>query len=178
VPNDRYANLTPGAVTAALRSFPRRYRTGLAPDATRSPDEIAALTTRDGRTVRQVLADTVEALVLLASSLERVLSSESSPTISDAAAGASVTADAAARESVPDLLAAIELWTMASSQRVTEAPSVDLLRTGTTSTQQKVNAIDIAREAVRVTAENLLTIQNATGRREEADADVDERDDD
>jgi hypothetical protein len=178
VPHDRYANLTPGAVTAALRSFPRRYRSALAPDATRSPDDIPALPTRDARTVRQVLADTVEALVLLASSLERVLSSESSPTISDAAIGAPVAADAAARESVPDLLAAIELWTMAIAQRVAEAPSVDLLRTGTTATQQKVNAIDIARQGVRVTAENLLTVQDATGRREEPDADDDEQDDD
>jgi hypothetical protein len=145
----------------------------LATDPTRSPDELVALPTRDGRTVRQALADTVETLAVLASSLDRVLSSTPNPTISDVAGGAPTAPGAAAAESVPDLLAAVELWTMAIAERLDRAPSADLLRAGSTSTKT-VSAIDVAREAVRVAAENLLSIENAIGRRVDVGVEQDE----
>jgi hypothetical protein len=174
VSRDRYANLTPGAVTAALRSFPRRYRAALTSDATRDPGAVGALATREGAAVRQVLVDTAKAVELLGSGLDRVLLSKGAPTLPPVASGARVSGVDPEDASLLDLVDQLEARLDAVADRLEDAPSADLLRFGTTTAGVKLTALDIAREAVRVTAENLRLVEHATGTDQSADEHGDE----
>jgi hypothetical protein len=162
VHQDRYANLTPGAVSAALRSFPRRYLAAFGADPTLEPADVAARTARDGHTVREGLADTVAALEQLAKAVERVLLT-AKPSLPGAATGERVH-DA---ETTPQPLAALATRLEAAAStlatRLDDAPAADLLRTGTAPSGAEVSALDIGRQAVRLTAEHLRAVEQALG---------------
>lgn len=159
--SDRYDDLNPGAVVAALRSFPGRYRAALSADPTRDRDEIAALRAPDGRAVGELVAATVGALATLGDAVHRVLISDGA-TVPPIA----VTTDTAlpARDSganLSTLLDRLETSTAAVADPVHDAPSASLLRTGTAPNGSAVTALDVARQAVRIGAENLLALQHA-----------------
>jgi hypothetical protein len=162
---DRYADLNPGAVTAALRSFPRRFRTTLAADPTKDRDEIAALRAPDGRSVREVLTSTVDSLARLGEVVRRVLVSEGTsvpaaalggPTNGATGAGSGV--DAASLSTVLDRL---DDAASSVADPIAGASLAALLRTGTTPDGASITALDLARHAVRVGAENLRAAEKA-----------------
>jgi hypothetical protein len=162
VPSDRYAHLTPGAVSAALRSFPRRYRAALTFDPLRDPEEIADAPTRDGRTARGVLVGTVVTLTELSRALERVLLSDNVDLPPAVRGGSPATLE------IPDrplsaVLERLEQVCTTMAKLLEDAPANDLLRTGTAAEGKRVSAVDIGRQAVRVAAENLLTIERGVG---------------
>jgi hypothetical protein len=161
---DRYANLAPGAVTAALRSFARRYQAAVTSDPAREPDELADRVTKDGRAVRQVVADTIAALEHLDPALHRVLVSPE-PAIPETAAGGEAGADGAGGR-IFELVERLGAASASLADRLDRAPSADLVRTGTTPSGTRVSAIDIGRQAVRLTADNLLAVERAVGGRD------------
>jgi hypothetical protein len=167
VGGDRYANLSPGSLTAALRSFGRRYHAAVTSDPARTPDEIGDRTVADGRPVRQVVADAAATLEALAPALHRVLVSPEPP-IPEAAEDDGVraaTVDGRVIDHVDRLGAAAER--LANDLR--QAPPQDLTRTGTTPSGTRLSAIDIARQAVRVAADGLLAVERAAGGRGNGD---------
>ncbi|HEX7095354.1 MAG TPA: hypothetical protein VF183_05690 [Acidimicrobiales bacterium] len=157
---DRYAELKPGAVVAALRSLPKRFRGVLAADPTRDPDELARTSTDDGRSVRDVIASTGDALELIADALGKVLVLDEAP-VPAAVTGHAVEVTADAGIPLQELLDRLEQRSNAAADHVERAPGADLLRTGVAPGGARVSAIDIARQAVRVSAENLLVVQRA-----------------
>jgi hypothetical protein len=163
VPNDRYRNLTPGAVIAALRSFPRRYRSALTSEPTSAREDPGALRTPDGRSVRQVLADTTEAMSQLAESLKQALFPVAGRSLAAVAAGEPLSGADAARHDLRGWLEVLESTALTIADRLDAAPSADLLRTGTTAAGVTVSALDIGRHAVRVSAEALREIEHAVG---------------
>jgi hypothetical protein len=162
---DRYDDLNPGAVTAALRSFPRRFRSTLAADPTKDRDEIAALRAPDGRSVREVLTGTVDSLALLGELVRRVLvtdgvnvPAEALEGASNGATGTGASADAASLSTVLDRL---DDAASSVADPIAGASSAALLRTGTTPGGAPVTALDLARHAVRVGADNLRAVEKA-----------------
>ena len=158
---DRYADLNPGAVTAALRSFPRRFRATLAADPTKDRDEIAALRAPDGRTVRDVLAGTAEALGTLGELVRRVLVTDGISVPAGVLAGGSSAPVGADGASLSGLLDRLDDAAASVADPVAGAPSAALLRTATTMDGTAVTALDLARQAVRVGAENLRAVETA-----------------
>jgi hypothetical protein len=166
---DRYANLAPGALAAALRSFARRYEAALTQDPARDPDEQAARATARGADVGSVVSSAAATLDELGPALHRVLVS-ADPAVPASAAGEPA---AGAANGGPVLATVGRLGAAASglADRLEQAPSADLLRTGLTPDGQKVTAIDIARQAVRVVADDLLAVERALGGRDDGDDD-------
>lgn len=180
MPNDRYASLTPGAAAAALHSFPQRFRTPFAADPTRDPEELAELTTSAGRTLRETLAATGHALEVLGDALGKVLIADD-VALPALAVSTDAPVDASSRAaSLNDLLERIKTHATSTARHIESATSSALLRTGTAPGGEAVSAIDIARQAVRIAAENLRAIERAVldaGVRVDADDDDDENDD-
>jgi hypothetical protein len=167
VGGDRYANLSSVSVTAALRSFGRRYHAAVTSDPARTPEEIADRTVPDGRRVRQVVADAAATLEALAPALHRVLVS-TEPEIPEAAEGAPVPSertDGRVIEYVDRLGAAANRL----ADELDAASPQDLVRTGTTPSGHRLSALDIARQAVRVAADGLLAVERAAGGRGDGD---------
>jgi hypothetical protein len=160
VPDDRYANLAPGAVAAALRSFARRYEEALLGDPARSADEQAGRRAADGRTVGDLVGSSAAALDALAPALHRVLVSNDPP-LPDVAADPAAALPGAGGGSALAQVKHLGATASDLADRLGQAPTADLLRTGTTGSGAKVSAIDVARQAVRVVAENLLRIERA-----------------
>ena len=160
VPNDRYASLNPGAAAAALHSFPQRYRAVFAADPTRDPEELAQHATAHGRTVRDTIAATGDALEVLGDTLAKVLIADD-VALPAAAVGGEV--DSPPRRGVPlrDLLERVDTHAKATARQIESATSAAFLRTGTAPNGETVSALDLARQAVRVAAENLRAIERA-----------------
>lgn len=157
---DRYTDLNPNAVTAALRSFPRRFRSTLAADPTKDRDDIAAFRTPDGRTIRDVLAGVTHDLAALGEATRRVLVSDgvSVPTVAVSAERSPVSDDAAGLSTLLDRL---DDAAASVADPISSAPSAGLLRTGTAPDGTAVSAIDIARQAVRIGAGDLRAVEKA-----------------
>ena len=160
---DRYTDLNPSAVTAALRSFPRRFRGTLSADPTKDRDEIAVLRTPDGRSVREVIAGTAHALATLGEATRRVLLSDGT-----SVPALAVASDAPAAPAAPDdgatlsaLLDRLDEAASSVADPIASAPSAALLRTGTAPDGAAVTALDIARQAVRIGAGNLRATEKA-----------------
>jgi hypothetical protein len=156
---DRYRDLNPGAVTAALRSFPRRFRTVLAADPTKDRDEIAALRAPDGRSVRDVLANTVDALAMLGDVVRRVLVTEG--VMVPAVSSGSGPSSGDGGTSLSALLDGMDEAAASVADPVAGAPSGALLRTGVSPNGSPVTALDVARRAVQIGADNLRAVEKA-----------------
>jgi hypothetical protein len=163
VPNDRYRNLTPVAVIAALRSFPRRYRGLLTGDPSRDVGEVGELRSPDARTVRQILSDTTDGLRQLDGSLRQVLYPVAGKTVAASAGGEPVSGTDAFRHDIHGWIDLFESAALAIADRLSDVPSAHLLRVGETPAGVSVTALDVGRQAVRVAAESLRAIEHAVG---------------
>jgi hypothetical protein len=164
VPSDRYDNLAPGAVVAALRSFPRRYDAAFRADPMRGVDETAVLRTRDGRTVRQVVADTTETISVLTRAVQQVLHPGHDVVLPAVVTGEELTGADASAKSVAGWVDELSAAAQTIATRIADAPPADLLRSAKTGAGDEVSALDVARQAVRVGAENLRVIEHTVGK--------------
>jgi hypothetical protein len=158
------------SVTAALRSFGRRYHAAVTSDPARTPDEIGDRTVPDGRPVRQVVADSTATLEALAPALHRVLVS-AEPPIPEAAEGAPAAGDRVDGR-VIDHIDRLGAAANRLADDLDQASPQDLVRTGTTPSGRRLSALDIARQAVRVAADGLLAVERAAGGRGDGDDDL------
>jgi hypothetical protein len=159
---DRYTLLNPPQLSTTLRSFPRRYREALASVPLR-PEAVHERV--DGHTVFELLLDTACSLAMLDRALEQTLVHDTPPVLL-----AAIT-DRDLRHWTPDPHAGpTELVEAIADSAVGCADRVDRERTRAWSRQATVVgggavlAIDIAREAVRVGAENLRALERLAPR--------------
>jgi hypothetical protein len=179
--NDRYSGLNPGAVVAALRSFPRRYRAALSSDPTRAPDELGTQRSRAGRPVLELLTNTVGTLGQLCHALHKVLVADHPPALPAIVTGNSAHVATTRAPTVSALLEELDEVAQRSAEMVSSAPSESLLRVGHAPEGTEVTALDIGRQSVRVAAENLRAVEQAlrdAGIDPGADADPDADSDD
>jgi hypothetical protein len=159
MPGDRYASLAPANVAAALRSFPRRYREVLTADPSLDLDEVATVVAGDGRSLLDVLVDTVRTLSVVERALERTI-------VSDRPVLHRGVIDHRARDwahepvsSIDDELAALDGVTESFAARIDEVASNDWLRSATLTGGVTVTALQLAQEAARTGSENLRALE-------------------
>ncbi len=153
--DDRYEQLNPPHLVAALRSFPRRYREAL---ATVPPEPEALVRPIDGHTVLALIADTAHTLELLDHALERTLVHDE-PELAAEVVDASTRRWPASKPSEATLfLEQLSARATVFADRIDRAPAGDWSRTAQVD-GHAVRAIDLARDAVRTGAENLRLIE-------------------
>jgi hypothetical protein len=149
VTDDRYAQLKPPNLVTALRSFPRRYREAL---ALAPPEPESLVKPVDGHTVLALVADTAHSLELLDHAVEQTL-------VHDVPALASTVLDAAGSTSTSSLLLEqLSAHATTLADRLDHAPTAAWSRTANVD-GQTVRVVDLARDAVRTSAENLRLLE-------------------
>lgn len=159
---DRYHLLNPPQVAVTLRSLPRRYREAL----TLLPARPEAVHERvDGHTVHDLLVDTACSLAMLDRALEQTLVHGTPPVLLAAVV------DRDLRHWTPDphtgpsqLVDAIADTAIAFADRIDGERTKAWSRPATVVGGGTVLAVDIAREAARVAAENLRAIERLAPR--------------
>lgn len=154
--------LSAADVAAALRSFPRRYRSCIAQASAlraTSPDELMARTAPDGTNGTSHLCDAVSTLTLVERALTQVL-------ISDDPALHPAVMDPAVRDWDPPMGTSIETMLEMLDQQcndladqVAAVHSPDWERQGHIADGEALTAIDLAHEAVRVGSANLTALE-------------------
>lgn len=156
--------LSSGDASAALRSYPRRFRSVLAPHAG-DPEPVDALAQRvgpDGRSSADRLTDAVRSLAIIEQALRQVLIDDQ-PVVHEAVI------DPGARHwehpgtgSLADALAELDDATADLAAAIDKVASGDWDRTGAIAGSdgaRTVTALDLVREAVRTAADDLRGIE-------------------
>jgi hypothetical protein len=156
------SNLAPGDAVAALRSYPRRYRSLLTTfDDDEKPDDLVHRAGADGRSAVDHVDHVARSLAILGRALHDVLQH-------DDVTVAPATFDDDAREwqvasGDPSLQAALDFLTVECeglADAVSRVPAESWARTATAAGEGRtVTALDIVREAVRTGAEHLRTAE-------------------
>jgi hypothetical protein len=158
---DRYASLAPANVAAALRSMPRRHREVLHGDPPLDPDKdlLAPSPAGDGRSILDVVVDTVRTLSVLQRALERTV-------LSDRPVLHRGVLDRRARDwsdhpatTLDYELGQLDDVTESFAARIDAVAPGDWLRSATLTGGADVTAVELAREAARTAAENLRIIE-------------------
>lgn len=153
-------NLSPADAVAALRSYPRRYRTLLVPLAD-DPTQVERLTRLgpDGHSALEVAADVARTIVLLDGALAQALVHD------DAVLHPAVT-DPTARTwdgPLPDLdgvLVLLDDGCASLADRAQRASSAAWYRTSVVAgSGTPIEAFDVLREAVRVGGDGLRSVE-------------------
>ena len=153
--DDRYAQLKPPNLVTALRSFPRRYREAL---AMAPPEPKSLVQPVDGHTMLALVADTSHSLELLDHAVEQTLVHDEpalAPTVIDASARRS---PAGKTSTSSLLLEQLSAHAPALADRLDHAPTGAWSRTANVE-GRTVRVVDLAREAVRTSAENLRLLE-------------------
>lgn len=146
------SRLSPTDLTAALRSFPRRYREALAVEPEEDLDELLRRGRAEARPLADELVDAICTLTVVQRALGEIIRSEQpvlhpsvvDPTLRDWAPPPGLDA--------PTLLEMFEDVANGLAADVERVPSVDWERTGRVADGPAVGAIDVVREGVRVAA--------------------------
>jgi hypothetical protein len=155
--DDRYTLLNPPQVAATLRSLPRRYRDALAQVPMR-PEAVHERV--DGHTVHDLLVDTACSLAMLDRALEQTLVHETPPVLVAAVVDRELRHWAPDPHSGPtELVEAITDAATACADRIDGERTKAWSRPASVVGGGTVLAIDLARDAARVGAENLRTIE-------------------
>lgn len=147
---------------AAIRSFPRRYRSAITEVAlarTEAPEEVVNRPGHDGTTALSHLLDAVSSLTLVERALVQVLRTD------DPALHPGVT-DPTHRDWAPPMGTSLDtLLEMLDDQcgdlgtLVADTPSSEWRRPGHIADGARLTALDLAHEAVRVGATNLRELE-------------------
>lgn len=154
------SRLAPSDAAAALRSYPRRYRSLLQPiKDDESAEELAHRAGPDGESSIQLLSDATRTLVVLAEALHQI-------TVNPTPVVHAAVVDPAQRQwemLPPDRLDdALTLFTDEArglADAIERVPAGEWIRTGSVAGGGSVSALDVVREAVRVGRQGLGDIE-------------------
>jgi hypothetical protein len=155
VTDDRYDQLKPPHLVSALRSFPRRYREALA-NVSRDPELLVQPV--DGHTALTLVAGTSSTLDLIDRALERTLVQDDPELTASVVVASARTWQAREPSAIPTLLDELTTHATALADRLDRAPTAGWLRVANVD-GRRVRAVDLAREAVRMAAENLRLLE-------------------
>lgn len=156
------SSLSPSDAAAALRSYPRRYRQGLAPVADdESVEELARRYDDDGRCALDLVADTVRTWTVQAEALRQIDLGEQPvvhPGVVDAAERHWETN---ADEPLDQVLEHLEEQAIALADRADRIKGAGWSRTASTAGHGTVTALDVLHAAVRTGRDNLTAAEKA-----------------
>lgn len=151
--------LSPADAAVAMRTWPRRYRAVLAPAQDEQVAELALRIGPDGVCALDLAVDSVRTWTLLDRALHDLRFADA-PTLHPAVADpAARTWDSPAVESLESILDQIDDTSVALADAIDATPTEDWSRTASVAGGGTVDALSVAREAVRVGAENLRSIE-------------------
>lgn len=155
------SRLTGGDVTAALGSFPRRYRAALVVDPEDDPEELAGRIGPEGHSAHDLVLDAVSSLVVLGRALHQVVH-EDEPLLHPAVV------DPSARTWAPppgmttaDLVGMLDEECQELVGLLTDLRAGDWDRAGRVADGDRVTTLALAREAVRTASEDLRGVETA-----------------
>ena len=149
-------------VATALRSFPRRYRARIVEASilhAASPDDLMARTAPDGTNGTSHLCDVVSTLTLVERALAQVLHSDD-PALHPAVMDPTVRHwDPPMGTSVETMLEMLDQQCDDLADQVAAVHTPDWSRPGHIADGEKLTALDLAHEAVRVGSTNLAALE-------------------
>jgi hypothetical protein len=155
------SGLTGGDVTAALASFPRRYRAALVVEPDEDLEELAGRVGPDGRSAHDLVLDAVSSLVVIGRALHQVVH-EDRPLLHPAVADPSARTWAPpAGMSTTDLVDLLDEECAELARLGGDLRAGDWDRTGRVADGPEVTALGLAREAVRTAADDLRGVEAA-----------------
>jgi hypothetical protein len=154
------SHLTPPDAVAALRSYPRRFRSALQPlDDDEQIDEIAHRLGRDGRSAIDVVSDVTRTFVLLGEALRQIALSDQ-PVLHPAVADPSARRwENGTPATVEDALALLTEAADNLAQQTSELPAKAWDRTAQVAGDGTVRALDLVRDATKVGHEGLRDVE-------------------
>lgn len=153
------SHLSPNDCVVAMRTWSRRYRAAFAVCPEGESAEIAARLGPDGVSALDLAVASVRTWVLLEKALHDIRLTES-PTLHPAIGDPSVrTWDSPITEWLSSVLDQIDDVSKSLADTIEAIPSTDWARTATLAGGGSIDALSIAREAVRTGAENLKQIE-------------------
>lgn len=154
------SHLNPPDAVAALRSYPRRFRSALRPIADDEEiDEIAHRAGRDGRSAMQVVSDVTRTFVLLGEALRQMAMSDDPllhPAVLDPAARRW---EAEVPASVEEALTLLTEAAESLAEQTSRLPVKAWQRTARVAGGGAVRALDIVRDATQVGHEGLHDVE-------------------
>lgn len=152
--------LAPSDASAALRSYPRRYRAALLPIGDDDVVELAHRIGPEGRSSIEVLSDVTRTLVVLREALHQI-SVNPTPVLHAAVVDPTERQwDTPPPDDLDDALTLFADEAVAMADAIDGESADGWLRTGTIAgSDRSVSAIDVARDAVRVGRTGLATIE-------------------
>ncbi len=154
------SNMVPADAVAALRSYPRRYRSELAPiDDDENVEQIAGQIGPDGSSALDIAGETLRMWIVLAEALRKIQLNES-PVVHPAVIDPTQRQwDTPLDSSLSDVLDQLEEEATTLAALVESFTSTQWGRTATATGGVTVDALDVVREAVRLGRDNLDRIQ-------------------
>lgn len=153
------SNLSPNDAVVAMRTWPRRYREAFAPRDDGSMAEIAMRLGPEGVSALELAVQSVRTWILLEKALHDIRLTDS-PTLHPAVADPSARAwDSYATETLESVLDQIDDASTSLADAIEEMPTTDWTRTANVAGGTEIDALSVAREAVRVGADNLRAIE-------------------
>lgn len=154
------SSISPNDAVTALRSYPRRYRSALAPIADdESIEELGQRVGPDGESAVGLTAGAVRTWTVLREALRQIQVSDT-PVVHAAVVDPRQRQwEAPVRESVASVLEQLDDEAAAFADAVAAVPGDQWTRTASVAGGGTVTALDVAREAVRVGHDQLGAIE-------------------
>jgi len=153
-------HMSPNDAVAALRSYPRRFRSVLAPIADdENIEEISQQAGPDGQSAVEITADAVRTWTVLREALRQIQVADT-PVVHASVADASQRHwETPVSETVESVLAQLDDEAAALAEAVSSMESSEWSRTADVAGGGSVTALDVVREAVRVGHDDLDSVE-------------------
>lgn len=156
------SSLSPADASAALRSYPRRYRAVLRPvDDDESVEELARRYDDDGDCALDLASDTVRSWMIQAEAL-RQIDHGSNPVVHPGVVEATARHwETSTEQSLTDVLDQLEEQAISLADQADRIKGTAWNRTATLADKGTVTALDVIRAAVRTGRDNLGAVEKA-----------------
>jgi hypothetical protein len=153
------SSISPNDAVTALRSYPRRFRSALAPiDGDERTEELAQQAGPDGRSAVELTADVVRTWTVLREALRQIQVNDT-PVVHGAVIDpAQRDWDAPVRETVATVLEQLDDQAAAFADAAAAVPADQWTRSATVAGGGSVTALDVVREAVKVGHDQLAAV--------------------
>jgi len=154
------SKLSPNDAVVALRSYPRRFRSALAPISDdEGIEELAQQAGPEGESAVEATADVVRTWTVLREALRQIQVADT-PVVHAAVVDASQRHwESPVRETVAEVLAQLDDAAAELADAVAAVPGDGWLRTAQVAGGGTVSALDVVREAVRTGHEGLARVE-------------------
>lgn len=154
------SSISPNDAVTALRSYPRRFRSALAPIADdESIEELGQQVGPDGESAVELTADAVRTWTVLREALRQIQVSDTPVVHAAVVDPLRRQWEAPVRETVASVLEQLDDEAAAIAETVAAVPGDQWTRTANVAGGGSVTALDVAREAVRVGHDQLAAVE-------------------